>query len=207
MIHHLKAKATEKTSEKKLTLSDKIFGCEFNEPLIHQVVISYLSAARAGTKAQKTRSEVSGGGRKPWRQKGTGRARAGTIRSPLWRGGGQIFAAKPRDYAQKVNKKMYRGAICSILSELLRQKRLKIFEEFKIASNKTAELVKLLKQLDLTNVLIITNEVDQNLYLAGRNIPYVDIRDIQNIDPLALIKADQVIITVDAIRQLEDKLG
>ncbi|MBN1684485.1 MAG: 50S ribosomal protein L4 [Gammaproteobacteria bacterium] len=203
----MKAKATEKTSEKKLTLSDKIFGCEFNEPLIHQVVISYLSAARAGTKAQKTRSEVSGGGRKPWRQKGTGRARAGTIRSPLWRGGGQIFAAKPRDYAQKVNKKMYRGAICSILSELLRQKRLKIFEEFKIASNKTAELVKLLKQLDLTNVLIITNEVDQNLYLAGRNIPYVDIRDIQNIDPLALIKADQVIITVDAIRQLEDKLG
>ena len=202
-INFLKQGSTEKDN---LELSEKVFGCGFNESLVHQVVVAYQAGGRAGTHSQKTRAEVRGGGRKPWKQKGTGRARAGTIRSPLWRGGGVTFAAKPRDYSHKVNKKMYRKALCSILSRLLRDDRLKVFDDFKLALHKTSGLIKLLGRLNLKNVLVIVTDVDNNLYLAGRNIPNFDVRDVQGIDPVSLIKFEQVIITVPAIKHLEEWL-
>ncbi|TAK72308.1 MAG: 50S ribosomal protein L4, partial [Gammaproteobacteria bacterium] len=165
-------------SQKKLALADEVFACDFNESLIHQVVTAYMSAARAGTKAQKTRAEVSGGGIKPWRQKGTGRARAGTIRSPLWRKGGKVFAAKPRCYKQKVNKKMYKGALRSILSELIRQDRLLIVESFQVDAPKTKVLLQKLNDMKLDGeILIVADAIDENLYLAARNLFYVDVRD------------------------------
>ncbi|GGO69195.1 MULTISPECIES: 50S ribosomal protein L4 [Bowmanella] len=196
-----------KDANSALEVSEATFGREFNEALVHQVVVAYGAGARQGTKAQKTRSEVSGGGKKPWRQKGTGRARAGTIRSPIWVGGGRAFAAKPRDFDQKVNKKMYRGAIKSILSELVRQERLIVVEKFGVEAPKTKELLAKLKALDLKDVLIVTAEVDENLFLSARNLYKVDVRDVAGIDPVSLIAFEKVLITADAVKQLEEALA
>ncbi|EPO0036854.1 50S ribosomal protein L4 [Vibrio cholerae] len=190
-----------------LTVSETTFGREFNEALVHQVVVAYAAGARQGTSAQKTRSEVSGGGAKPWRQKGTGRARAGTIRSPIWRTGGVTFAAKPQDHSQKVNKKMYRGAMKSILSELVRQERLIVVENFSVEAPKTKALVAKLKELELNDVLIVTGEVDENLFLAARNLYKVDVRDVTGIDPVSLIAFDKVLMTAAAVKQVEEMLA
>ncbi|WP_413285310.1 50S ribosomal protein L4 [Vibrio sp. MA40-2] len=190
-----------------LTVSETTFGREFNESLVHQVVVAYAAGARQGTRAQKTRSEVSGGGAKPWRQKGTGRARAGTIRSPIWRTGGVTFAAKPQDHSQKVNKKMYRGAMKSILSELVRQERLIVVDNFSVEAPKTKELVAKLEELKLNDVLIVTGEVDENLFLAARNLYKVDARDVTAIDPVSLIAFDKVLITAEAVKQVEEMLA
>ncbi|AUD78064.1 50S ribosomal protein L4 [Kangiella profundi] len=195
------------TSGGAIKVSEVAFGREFNESLVHQVVVAYLAAARAGTRAQKNRSAVSGGGKKPWRQKGTGRARAGTIRSPLWRKGGVTFAAQPQDYTQKVNRKMYRGAIQSILSELVRQERLIVVEDFSVSAPKTKELVAKLKELDTKEALIITDSVDENLFLASRNLHKVDVRDVNALDPVSLIGFDKVIMTVPAVKKVEEMLG
>lgn len=188
-------------------VSEATFGKEYNEALVHQVVTAYLAAARQGTRAQKTRSEVSGGGAKPWRQKGTGRARAGTIRSPIWRSGGTTFAAKPQNFEQKVNKKMYRAAMRSILSELARQKRLVAVEEFTVDAPKTKILANKLKDMDLNKVLIVTSEVDTNLFLAARNIPNVEVVDVAAASPVSLVAYEKVLVTVPALRQFEEKLG
>jgi len=190
-----------------ISVSEVAFGKEFNEPLVHQVVTAFLAGGRQGTRAQKNRSDVRGGGRKPFRQKGTGRARAGTIRSPIWRGGGVTFAATPQDHQQKVNKKMYRGAMRCILSELIRQERLVVVDEFGVESPKTKALVGKLKELGLSNVLILTEDVDQNLYLAARNIPKVDVRDTKGADPVSLIGAEKVLVTVNALKKIEEDLG
>jgi len=198
---------TLKDAKGALEVSDATFGREFNEALVHQVVVAYGAGARQGTKAQKTRSEVRGGGKKPWRQKGTGRARAGTIRSPIWVGGGRAFAAKPRDFEQKVNKKMYRGAIKSILSELVRQDRLIVVESFGVDTPKTKTLIGKLNELELKDVLIITPEVDENLFLSSRNLYKVDVRDVQGVDPVSLIAFEKVLITADAVKQLEEALA
>ena len=187
-----------------LTVSETTFGREFNEALIHQVVVAY---AAGGTRAQKTRAEVSGSGKKPWRQKGTGRARSGDIKSPIWRSGGTTFAAKPQDHSQKVNKKMYRGAIKSILSELVRQDRLVVVEKFELDAPKTKVLVQKLKDLAVEDALIITASLDENLFLAARNLYKVDVRDVQGIDPVSLIAFDKVIVTVDAVKQIEEILA
>ncbi|MBB6056986.1 MAG: 50S ribosomal protein L4 [Tolumonas sp.] len=196
-----------KDAQSALQVSETTFGREFNEALVHQVVVAYAAAARQGTRAQKTRSEVSGGGKKPWRQKGTGRARAGTIRSPIWRGGGVTFAAKPQDHSQKVNRKMYRGAIQSILSELVRQERLVVVEKFGVEAPKTKELLTKLQALDLKDVLIVTPEVEENLFLAARNLYKVDVRDVTGIDPVSLIAFDKVLMTADAVKQIEEMLA
>lgn len=188
-------------------VSDVTFARDYNEDLVHQVVTAYLAAARQGTRAQKTRSEVNGGGKKPWRQKGTGRARAGTIRSPIWRGGGVSFAAKPQDHSQKVNKKMYRAAIQVILSELARQERLIVVESFALEQPKTKTLIKALGDYGLEDVLIVSEEVTENLYLASRNLHKVDVRDVQGIDPVSLISFDKVMITVPALKKFEEILG
>ena len=190
-----------------LTVSETTFGREFNEALIHQVVVAYAAGARQGTRAQKTRAEVSGSGKKPWRQKGTGRARAGDIKSPIWRSGGITFVAKPQDHSQKVNKKMYRGAIKSILSELVRQDRLVVVEKFELDAPKTKVLVQKLKDLAVEDALIITASLDENLFLAARNLYKVDVRDVQGIDPVSLIAFDKVIVTVDAVKQIEEILA
>lgn len=188
-------------------VSAATFDREFNESLVHQVVVAYMAAGRQGSKAQKTRAEVSGGGKKPWRQKGTGRARAGSIRSPLWRGGGKIFAAVPRDFSQKVNRKMYRGALQCILSELIRQGRLVITETFSLDAPRTRDLVGKLEALKLDSVLIVTESVDENLYLSARNLKYVDVVDVQSIDPVSLISHDSVLVTVGALKQIEESLA
>lgn len=196
-------------SKKKVELSDKVFACSFNEPLVHQIVTAYMAAGRAGTKAQKTRAEVRGGGVKPWRQKGTGQARAGTIRSPIWRKGGKVFAATPRDYKQKVNKKMYKGALRSIFSELIRQKRLMLVDTFQIDSHKTKALVKKLSDMKIEGVvLIVADAIDENLYLAARNLPKVDVKDaiISSADPVSLIQTETVIVTQAAIKEIEGLL-
>ncbi len=198
--------ATPQGAKGKVDVSDVAFGKEFNQDLVHQAVVAYMAASRQGSKAQKTRSEVSGGGKKPWRQKGTGRARAGTIRSPIWRTGGVTFAAKPRDYEQKLNKKMYRGALRCILSELARQDRLVIVEGFEVETPKTKNLVHQLAQFDLSDVLIVSEEVSENLYLAARNLHKVDVRDVSGIDPVSLIRPEKVMITVSAIKKLEEAL-
>jgi large subunit ribosomal protein L4 len=166
-----------------------------------------MAGARQGTKAQKTRSEVSGGGKKPWRQKGTGRARAGTIRSPIWRSGGVTFAAKPRDHEQKLNKKMYRAALRCILSELNRQDRLVVVESFDVDAPKTKSLVQKLAQYDLSEALIVTETINENLFLASRNLHKVDVRDVQGVDPVSLIRFDKVVVTVDALKKFEEILG
>ncbi|WP_354622699.1 50S ribosomal protein L4 [Psychromonas sp. MME2] len=196
-----------KDAQSALEVSDATFGREFNEALVHQVVVAYAAGARQGTRAQKTRSDVRGGGKKPWRQKGTGRARSGTIRSPIWVGGGVTFAARPQDHSQKVNKKMYRGAVRSILSELVRQDRLIVVENFTVEAPKTKELKAKLKELDLKDVLIITEELDENLFLAARNLYKVDVRDVQGIDPASLIAFDKVLVTADAVKKIEESLA
>jgi len=188
-------------------LSEVAFGKEFNEALVHQVVTAYLAGGRQGTRAQKTRAEVSGGGKKPFKQKGTGRARAGSIRSPLWRGGGKIFAAKPQDWAQKVNRKMYRGAMQCILAELVRQERLVLIEDISVQTPKTKELVAKLTALGVSNALIVTDAVDENLYLAARNLPHVEVIDTAAVDPVSLIGFDKVLMSVPAAKKLEVELG
>ncbi|MBD2835419.1 50S ribosomal protein L4 [Pseudomonas sp. JM0905a] len=190
-----------------IEVSERTFGGEFNETLVHQAVVAYMAGGRQGTRAQKTRSEVSGGGKKPWRQKGTGRARAGTIRSPIWRSGGTTFAAKPQDHSQKLNKKMYRAALRSILAELVRQDRLVVVEDFAVEAPKTKTLLGKLNGLGLTDVLIVSEGVDQNLYLAARNLPHVDVRDVQGSDPVSLIAYDKVLITVSAVKKFEELLA
>jgi large subunit ribosomal protein L4 len=192
----------------KLAVSDATFAREFNEPLVHQVVNAYLAGGRQGTRAQKTRSEVRGGGKKPWKQKGSGRARSGTIRSPIWRGGGVTFAAKAQDFTQKVNRKMYRAALQSIFSELVRQGRLILVEDMSLETPKTKAFnVKLKEQGLNSSSLIISDEVEQNLYLAARNLPHVDVRDVAGIDPASLVAFDNVVVTVPAIKKIEEMLG
>ena len=188
-------------------VADATFGKEFNEALVHQVVTAYLAGGRQGTRAQKNRSDVRGGGKKPWRQKGTGRARAGTIRSPLWRSGGVTFAARPQYFSQKVNRKMYRAAMRSILSELVRQERLVAIEEFSVEAPKTKQVAAKLKELNLEKVLIVTEEVDETLYLAARNLPHVDVVDVAAADPVSLVAFDKVLVTVSALRKFEEKLA
>ena len=195
------------TGGNDIKVSEATFGREYSEPLVHQVVTAYLAGARSGTKAQKNRSAASGGGRKPWRQKGTGRARAGTIRSPIWRGGGRAFAAQPRDHAQKVNRKMYRGAMQAILSELVRQERLVVVSDFEVTEPKTGALKARLADMGFDQGLIITGEVDENLYLASRNLPGVHSLDVAGVDPVSLVAADKVIMTVDAVEKIQEWLG
>jgi len=191
---------------KSLQLNEAVFGQEYNEALIHQVLTAYFNGARAGTKAQKTRSEVRGGGRKPWKQKGTGRARAGTRSSPIWRSGGVTFAAKPRDYTQKVNRKMYRSAIRSILSELVRSERLVGVESIALNAPKTQELAAKLKALNCEHVLIVINDHDANVLLAARNLPHVDVCTAADIDPVGLVAYEKIVMTVDALKAIEEKL-
>ena len=191
---------------KSVELSDVVFGCDYNEPLIHQVVTAFLAGARAGSKAQKNRSEVRGGGAKPWRQKGTGRARAGTSRGPIWRGGGRTFAAKPRSYAQKVNRKMYRGAIRTIFSELLRSGRLLLVEDFVTATPKTKEFKQKLTEIGVDDCLIIGKEVDENTLLASRNIPKICVAEWGAIDPVLLLSYQKVVLTQSALAQVEEQL-
>ncbi len=190
-----------------VSVSDVAFAREYNEDLVHQVVTAYMAGARQGTRAQKTRADVAGGGKKPWRQKGSGRARAGTIRSPIWRSGGVTFAARPQDHSHKVNRKMYRAALCSIMSELARQDRLVVVESMDLAEPKTKLLVKQLGEYDLDSVLIVSAEVGKNLYLAARNLHKVDVRDVDGVDPVSLIGHEKVVITVDAVKKLEEMLG
>ncbi|HIF75498.1 MAG TPA: 50S ribosomal protein L4 [Porticoccaceae bacterium] len=197
----------KKMGKEKISLSDESFGREYNEPLVHQTVVTYLAGARQGSVKQKTRSEVRGGGRKPWRQKGTGRARAGTIRSPIWRSGGVTFAAKPQDHSKKLNKKMYRGAMQCILSELIRKERLFVVNEFALQSHKTKDLVNKLKEFELDNVLIVSDQVENNLYLAARNLHKVDVLDVAGVDPVSLIGFDNVLITVAALKKVEEMLS
>lgn len=191
------------TSNNKLTVSDAVFASDYNEGLIHQVVTAYMAAGRSGTKAQKTKGQVAGGGKKPWKQKGTGQARAGSIRSPIWRGGGITHAAQPRDFSQKVNRKMYRGALKSIVSELTRTGNLIIAESFTVAQPKTQDLIQQLKSVGTHDVLIVTGDVDQNLYLSARNIPHLAVCDVESINPVALLAHSKVLMTADAVKKLE----
>ena len=188
-------------------VAESAFGAEFNEALVHQVVTAYLAGSRAGTKAQKNRSAARGGGTKPWRQKGTGRARAGTIRSPIWVGGGRAFAAKPRDFSQKVNKKMYRAALRSVLSELIRQDRLVVVESLELEAPKTKLLAKKLRDMDLTSVLLLNEAFDEKLFLAARNLPDVGVCDAASIDPVVLIRFEKVLITLPALKLIEERLS
>ncbi len=190
-----------------IDVSEQVFGAKYNEALVHQVVKAYYNGARSGTKAQKTRAQVRGGGAKPWRQKGTGRARAGTSSSPIWRSGGVTFAATPRDFSQKVNRKMYTGAIRSILSELVRQDRLLVVEEFAVDAPKTKEIAAKLKQLDVKDALIIVADLDENLILASRNLYHIDVRDSSDIDPASLIAFDKIVITSAALKKIEERFS
>ena len=191
------------TNKSKLVVSDAVFGADYNEPLVHQVVTAYLAGARAGTKAQKTRAQVRGGGRKPYKQKGTGQARAGTIRSPIWRGGGRTFAAVPRDHSQKVNRKMYRGALRSIVSEIARRGDLMVADDFTLAAPKTKGLLKQLGALGVNDMLIVTENVDQNLMLSSRNLPHVDVCDVEGLNPVSLLSRKKVLMTQAAVKKLE----
>jgi large subunit ribosomal protein L4 len=192
---------------KDLQVSEAAFGRDFNEGLVHQVVTAYMAAGRAGTKRQKNRSDVRGGGAKPWRQKGTGRARAGTIRSPIWVGGGRAFAARPRSYEQKVNRKMYRAAMQSLLSELVRQERMLIVEAFEVEEPRTRLMVAKLKELGVTRGLVVVEAFDEKTFLAARNLPDVEVLEVTALDPVSLLRYDQVVMTVPAVRRLEEKLG
>ena len=194
------------SGSKKLKVSDATFSVNFNEPLVHQIVIAYQAGGRSGTRAQKNRAAVRGGGGKPWRQKGTGRARAGTIRSPIWRGGGQIFPASTKDFSQKVNRKMYRSAIRSIISELLRQEKLIVIDEFKMEEPKTKQLVSKLAPFGGTDCLIIGDTKDANLELSARNLHKVDVREATSVDPVCLIRHQKVLVTVDALKKMEEWL-
>ena len=188
----------------KVSVSDITFGREFNEGLVHQAVTAYLAGGRAGTVSQKTRSDVRGGGAKPWKQKGTGRARAGTIRSPLWRGGGKIFAARPQNWSQKLNKKMYRAAMQSILSELVRQERLVVVDKFEMSQAKTKQLIATLAAMSLPSVTIILEQADHNTMLAARNLAQVDVVDVTAIDPVSLLRFEKVLVSVSALKKLEE---
>jgi len=190
-----------------LSVADSVFGAEFNEPLVHQVVNAYLAGSRSGTKAQKNRAAVSGGGAKPWRQKGTGRARAGTIRSPIWVGGGRAFPGHNRDFSQKVNRKMYRGAIKSILSELNRKGRLVVVDDFKVDAPKTKLFKEKLDQLNLKDALVVTEAFDENLYLSSRNLYAADVCDVKSIDPVSLVGYGTIVMTQGAVKQLEEALA
>ena len=198
--------ASGDASNETVDVSEDTFNKDFNEALIHQVVTAYLAGGRAGTKAQKNRSAVSGGGAKPWRQKGTGRARSGTIRSPIWRSGGTTFAAKNRDFSQKVNRKMYRSAMISIVSELVRQERLVVLSELKMDGPKTKELAETLKTLDCENALIVTQDFEQNIYLSSRNLMNIEYTDAQHINPVNLVRYNKVIMTADAVKKVEEML-
>jgi large subunit ribosomal protein L4 len=198
---------SDQESASALVVSDEVFGQEFNETLVHQLIVRYLAGARAGTKAQKNRAAVSGGGAKPWRQKGTGRARAGTLSSPIWRSGGVTFAAQPRDYKQKLNKKMYKVGVRSIFSELLRQERLVVSNEVLPTSPKTKELAGKLSKLDAKRILIVADQLTDELLLASRNIPYVEVTNVEGLNPVSLVGADKVIATVSAVKQLEERLS
>ena len=194
-------------SKKKVSVSEDAFGAEFNEALVHQLVVSYMSGARAGTKAQKNRAAASGGGAKPWRQKGTGRARAGTIRSPIWRSGGVTFAASPKDYSKKLNKKMYRVGMRSLVSELLRQQRLILISELGVSEPKTKLMHQKLGDLGVSNALILTDGLDSAVYLAARNIPNVQVMDVAIVDPLSLVSQEHVVIDQAALKKLEERLS
>jgi large subunit ribosomal protein L4 len=194
-------------SSDSVDVADAAFSVEFNEPLVHQVVTAFLAGSRAGTKAQKTRAQVRGGGVKPWRQKGTGRARAGTIRSPIWVGGGRAFAAMPRDHSQKVNRKMYRGALRSVLSELVRQDRLVVTEELTMEAPKTRELAAKLKELGLDSVLIVNEAFDEKVFLSARNLANVGICDAASIDPVVLMRFEKVLVTLPALKLIEERLS
>jgi len=200
----MKLKLQDKGS---VDVQDAAFGAEYNEALVHQVVTAYMAGARAGTKAQKNRAAVRGGGAKPWRQKGTGRARAGTIRSPIWVGGGRTFAAKPRNYDQKVNKKMYRAALRSMMSELVRQDRLVVVNELALEAPKTKLLATKLKDMNLENVLILNEAFDEKLFLAARNLPNVGICDVASMDPVVLIRFEKVLVTLPALKLIEERLS
>ena len=200
----MKIELLSNTKNKDISISNELFSKEFNEPLIHQAVISFLSNSRQGSSKQKNRSEVRGGGKKPYRQKGTGRARAGTIRSPLWRGGGVTFASRPRDFSKKINKKMYRAAIKSIFSELVRQNRLVAIEKPILKKPKTKEIANFLNEFSLSKVLIIVEELDLNLYLSARNIPNVDVITVREINPVNLLKAHKVAVTSEALKLIEE---
>lgn len=199
--------ATAKGNSGTVEVSEAAFGKEYNQDLVHQAVTAYLAGARQGTRAQKNRAAVAGGGRKPWNQKGSGRARAGTIRSPIWRSGGVTFAAQPQDHSQKLNRKMYRAALRSILSELARQERLVVVEEFDLDAPKTKALVQKLGDFGLQDVLIVTEEVSENLYLSSRNLHKVDVRDVVGVDPVSLIRFEKVLVTVPALKKIEEMLG
>lgn len=190
----------------ELQVSEATFGAAYNEALVHQAITAYRNAARAGTKAQKTRAEVRGGGRKPWSQKGTGQARAGSIRSPIWVGGGRAFAAKPRSFAQKLNRKMYRGALRSMLGELVRQDRLVVAESLTVDTPKTKALLARLRDFGLADVLIVVEAVDEKLFLAARNLPHVDVLPVAALDPLSLASHDKVLMTVGAVKMIEERL-
>ncbi len=194
-------------SKKKVSVSEDAFGAEFNEALVHQLVVSYMSGARAGTKAQKNRAAASGGGAKPWRQKGTGRARAGTIRSPIWRSGGVTFAATPKDHSKKLNKKMYRVGMRSLISELLRQQRLILISELGVSEPKTKVMNQKLNELGVSNALILTDGLDSAVYLAARNIPNVQVMDVAIVDPLSLVSQEHVVIDQAALKKLEERLS
>ncbi|WP_455367081.1 50S ribosomal protein L4 [Kaarinaea lacus] len=198
---------TGKSSKKTIEVSDATFAKEFNEALVHQVVTAYLAGARSGTRATKNRSAVRGGGTKPWRQKGTGRARSGTIRSPIWRTGGMTFAVQSQDHSQKVNKKMYRNAISNILSELVRQERLVVIDELMLDAPKTKQLAEKLKALGLVDALIVVDELNDNLYLASRNLRNVDVCEAKRLNPVALVNSDKVLMTVNAVKQVEGMLA
>ncbi|MCE3044561.1 MULTISPECIES: 50S ribosomal protein L4 [Legionella] len=195
-----------KDTNTSLSVNEQVFDYNYNEGLIHQAVVTFMNNARSGNSAQKTRSEVSGGGRKPWRQKGTGRARAGTIRSPIWRSGGVTFASKKRDYSQKLNKKMYKRAIRSILSELIRNENLIVVSDFQCSSNKTKDFIVKMKEYDLTNALIIMHEVGENEYLGSRNLIDFDICDVASVDPVSLLRFEKVLITGEALKSIEELL-
>jgi len=194
-------------SNKKVSVSDDAFGASYNEALVHQLVVSYMASARAGTKAQKSRSAVSGGGAKPWRQKGTGRARAGTIRSPLWRSGGVTFAASPRDFDKKLNKKMYRVGMRSLVSELVRQERLVLVDKLGVTEPRTKQMRARLDELGVDNALVLTDGLDSAVYLAARNIPNIQVMDIAIVDPVSLIRQEKVVIDEAALKKLEERLS
>jgi large subunit ribosomal protein L4 len=194
-------------SGKGVSVSDAAFDKEFNESLVHQVVTAFMAGGRQGTRAQKTRSEVRGGGKKPWRQKGTGRARAGTIRSPIWRSGGVTFAAKPQSFEQKVNRKMYRAALRAIFSELVRQERLVIVDDLAVETPKTKAFIAKLKEMGIKNSLILAESVEENLHLASRNVPGIDVRDVAGLDPVSLVAFENVVVTVPALKKIEEMLG
>lgn len=203
----LQLKAAGNSTAGAVSVADSVFAGDVNEALVHQLVTSYLAGARSGTKAQKTRSQVRGGGAKPWRQKGTGRARAGTSRSPVWVGGGAAFAAVPRDYSQKVNRKAYRVGMRSIFADLVASGRLMVVETLSIEAPKTKELIALLADLEVNNgALVVAAQPDDKLFLAARNIPRVEVRDAAGVDPVSLLQYEHVVITVDAVRQIEEWL-